>query len=201
MEEVNNVNLAAENPESGDSGALNETVITDETILNHPLYKNLLEESIQRRKTIKELKEKLNSMDATQEKPQETVQTNPQALDGDAVTVLRSELEQLKASLQQQQLLNVKQSLLQEHGLPNEALTLITGNSPDEIKSQVEAIAKIKGVVAPRDNSDIGSTESRYDDVRTRVLDRVLGKHSNAGNSMYDPRFAARHGGGVINRT
>lgn len=174
----------------------------EDLVRNHPLYKQLLEENIQRRLQFKELEAKLEGI-----KPQvkgDELKSEPKAgADGpmNDIETLRSELDNLKKTLESERLNNLRLSALKEQNLPNEMAKFLTATTAEEIAAQAKELASFRTPSAPKDNSDTGqSPQDAADSLRKRILDQIEGKPAKS-ESFYDPRFAATRGGGVVNRS
>lgn len=179
-----------------------EPVIREQEVKNHPLYKELLSESIERRQTIKSLKEELETLKTSiPDTPQPEASSDAPVVQSNSdVNDLKAQVEELKQTLANQQLETARQKSLSDYGLPSGLAQFLTGNTVEEISAKAEELANHLKPNTPRDVSDVGTPENPVNDLQTRVLEKVLGKHKQEGSNIYDPNFATRHGGGVIRK-
>lgn len=169
--------------------------ISEDVIREHPLYKQLLSESIERRKTIAELKNKLDSqpLETTLEVTQQTETSDPLAR-------VMQELADLKQSLTQTTVQAKREAVIAKYQIPEDLHDFISASDPEGMEAQAEKLAQLARKApkpTPQDKSDAGGNNTPTEsDLHKRVLSRINGTSENS-NPMHDPNLAVRFGGGV----
>lgn len=170
-------------------------VISEDAVKNHPLYQQLLSESIERRQTIKQLKEQIDSKPVSQE----SLQTSS---DVDPLQMVMNELAQLKQSLQQTTLTAKREAIVAKYAIPEDAQDLLTATDAEQLEVQAQKLSNIlrkSPKPAPQDVSDAGvnsDPSNNVSDLQKRVMARLKGTADNF-NPMTDAKLAVNAGGGV----
>jgi len=148
------------------------TDLPDTLVKEHPLYREVLSESIERRKTISGLREQLQGQEQAPEAPAEPA-ASAQAADPMAEIVKRLDaLEQARVQAQQQDYLS---RAIKNAGLPAEASSLLSGVAQEEVDQGIKVLSKLvaaRTVDAAATNAS--GTRSRYGSDRQERERRAL---------------------------
>lgn len=167
--------------------------ITDDVIKNHPLYKQLLSESVARRQTIKQLEEQFKNV-LTPTPAAETVSDNsapPQkGLTEDAVE------KRIADALAKRDLKASQDKLLDQFKVPNEVRELWRDNDVEAMQKRLTvAFGGPLGGGSPGNGS---GNDDPHADIRTRIRARISGQGENPGEKLYEPSKQRELGGGIV---
>jgi hypothetical protein len=166
-------------------------VITEDAIKNHPLYKQILSETIERRKEIKQLQEKLASASPAQET---TVQTPAPTGRGEITAETVNEL--VNKRLNEVRLKADQDNLLTQYKVPVEEQEIWRDSNIDNMTKRLQA------AFGRPQNGSAGNGSSGGDpfaDLAVRIKAGVTGTGVNVGQTLYTPESMTRLGGGVVN--
>lgn len=163
------------------------TALPEEVIKATPTAKALLEETIQRRQTIKQLK------DALAEKPAETPKPETQSMPDDTPMWAKQLIEKVSSFEQQTQAQKIQSAVdaaLVANKLPAEARKFIVGDTPEAIATSAADLAKM---FAPSDPTSAGNPAGGVGgDIQSRAMQiikqRIDGNKpvSDKGASIFD---------------
>jgi hypothetical protein len=154
--------------------------VPEDVIKNHPAYKAVLTESIQRRQELAELK-----------KPKEPVVTDAPK-DEDRFKALEEKLEAMALENQAKNRSITVATVAATHKIPAELHNLITGDTAEEIAASAALIAKYIKVeqAAPPPANPAGPSEDKS------LLKAVMDRMTQGNNlSPFDPGFQRQLGG------
>lgn len=164
--------------------------LPEEVIKETPTAKALLQETIERRKTIKQMKEALG------EKPEgEPKAAAPKSDDSmpEWAKLLMGEVQSIKQTTQQQELAKVVDAQMKERKLPETVRKFITGNNPAEIIANAAEMAK---AFPQTDNTSAGAggggtLETVQSEALRIINERINGSLpvSDKGKSIFDTRI------------
>ena len=155
-----------------------------------PTGKSLLEETIQRRQTIKQMKEALGEKPAEQTTPTQT--PKPDDMPDWAKQIL-GEVEAIKTNTQATAIKTATDAAMQQYKLPENARQFLVGNSPDEIAAKAKDLS---AMFTPNDTTSPGNPGTRSGgDIHSRakavIKARIDGAKpvADTGNSIFDKSF------------
>ena len=157
--------------------------VPDEVVREHPAYKQILSESIERRQAIAALKQELEQAKqppATPVKPAETpnAPVDPRI---DQLTQMVEALTTKWTQSEQARVAQFKQGLIQQNNIPEKLASLITAETVEGIQAQVDAILPF--VQPHKANTGLGNTgDAGVTDGLLAEVDRILN-----GQSTIDP--------------
>lgn len=144
--------------------------VSDDVIKNHPLYKQLLSESIERRKTIAEMKK---TLDALQQPKVDTPKVEQQSIDA-----LLERIAQLEQKLTSDTYSSTRTAIIQKYNIDSElADRFLTGKTATELEEQAKTLANLLN--RPVDPTSVGgSQQETMDNARARILQKVVNPNS-----------------------
>lgn len=165
------------------------TQIPEDVIKGSPAFKQVLEESIQRRKKIAEL-----------EKAQQQVVT-PQ--NQDEVPAWAKPLINAVSAIQTERQKTTREKIAEKYGVPADMAGLIAGETDEDFAANVEIISKgLKKSGGVSGNTSSGNPNSD-DDVLKGLRNRIRAKAADKGveaDSPFDPGVQITRGGGAVRR-
>lgn len=181
-----------------DWNAIDPTAIPAEIVKNTPAFKEVLNESIERRKKIRSLVEETKPKEASRTKTATAAQTEdtPSGED-DPLSVLRHELSEIKSVLTRQQEISLsqwKEQAIAQTGLPKEMADRIKGSSFSEILADAQALAKYMNITPPPSGSASNPTYQPDESRRELIRKKTLGEWNPT--RPFDPGLQRQLGGG-----
>lgn len=172
--------IEGETPVTQDAQADPKPVeITEDQIKAHPLFQKTLTESIERRKTIQELRKQLSDLSKQGDDPEEAPKTpaksetpkqeTPEEIAQRVAAILRSETERQRQAEQDRQ--SVIAKLIEKHGLPDTARAVLEPIQDGAVLEQVAA-----GLTKANlrfDRVDGGGSTLNVDEIATRMKQRL----------------------------
>ena len=170
--------------------------IPEEVIREHPAYKAVLSESIERRQAIASLKQELEQAKqppapATPVKPPETPDT-PSDPRIDQLAQMVEALTTKWTQSEQARVAQFKAGLIQQHNIPDKLAALITGETVEAIQAQVESV--LPYVQPHKSNTSLGNTgDGEVTDGFMAEVDRILNGQGNL--DPFSPQLHSAMGG------
>lgn len=178
--------------------AIDPTTIPEAVLKAHPLYEAVLRESIERRRTIAELKAKLPAeKQEAQAKPETPAANDPLAalsakLDGVLTVIETMQNQQLEALRAGQRLAAVKAA-----NLPEGAAAFVQGETPEEMQESAKSLAALMPVVPA--NGGIGNAGAQGEGAFKRQLrERLAGQKSP--DNIFSVGVQTTKGGGIFSK-
>ena len=201
---------------SGSGGVVNidwtkvdPTDIPADVIKKTGTFGDVLTETVERRRTISELRQRLTELEAAQSKeedkeketPQETPTTDDPATAAllNAINSLAGRIDKLDEAEKSRARETLVASALKEHKLPAGAGEYIKGDTAEAIAASAAALAEIMGTnKAPNFGEGGGSGEAndQLASIREHIRSRIQGTHEEP--HPFDPGVQRQKGGGPM---
>lgn len=175
---------------TGAQGAQGETpAISEDAIRNHPLYQELLSESIQRRQTIAALKAEMRVAQTPEPAPAE----QPPSGELDELRNMVAALTQRIEQDQQTRIDRARRDAIARFNVPEELQEFVVGDSEDVITSRAE---RLRGPQPHQGTTPVGGGSQEPDeDLLNRVKARITGKDQP---NVFAPGIHRTLGGGPV---
>lgn len=159
--------------------------VPEDIIKSHPLYKSLLEESIERRKKIADLNQLLKE-------PKEEKIEKP--VEGQALTAEKVQ-ELMKAEFSRLETLSRQNTLLERYKVPETDRDLWRDGDIAAMEKRLQAaFGKINDGSSPGNGGD---APDRFAELRQRIKDNLSGE-APKGPGLFSPERQRALGGGII---
>lgn len=171
------------------------TQIPADVIKKSPVYKEVLDESINRRKQIKDIKSKINAEDDGETPPAKKEPVSTQTPTDDLAKQLET-LTKLVTGLVTKDVAANKEVVGTKFGLSKEQAGFITGNTVEEMEASAKQIATTFGIKPPASGAGASNPGSGVDDgLVARLKAKVTG--SDTMSNPFDPGVQRMTGGGA----
>ncbi len=182
-----------------DSGAIDWTkidltTVPEDVIKSHPLYKGVLDESINRRKEIATLKAN-QPADKTTETPKEPV------TELDKVMAQLNKVNEFITEVSKDRDLGVRKSAAKTAGIPEEFASRLSGTNYDEYLADAQALKPLVGTTGNNKITDNSSpTNPANSGERDKSMFNQMKARMNGQASVnpFSPGFQKQAGGGPI---
>ncbi len=181
-----------------------KVTIPDEVLKNQPAYKELLSESIERRQTIKELRSRIEELEAmfpvseneegANNTPSASSENDPVARALAQIDVLNKKIEQLLEKTASAERKAVLQAAMRDNKIPEEYGQLITGETPEQIQAQAQLLGRLFKVQSTSPGN-AGSEGAKSDFYRRA---EVALKGDGELTDIFAPGVHRQRGGGPV---
>ena len=194
-----------DNSQGIDWSKVDPNSIPESVLKNNKAYSDVLTETIQRRQTIKELREKLTDKPQNQEKSKDEPNQNQSQIPNelqqqlDSMKEIMQGLVQNAQNQQAQSIAALRQQAAVKFGIKSDAVRdRLQGNDATTIFADAEKVAKELGIQAPPDRTGkVGNPNIQRDKaVLNRVEAMIQGKRNPV--DPYSPDLHAALGGGYV---
>ena len=163
--------------------------IPEEVVREHPAYKNLLDESISRRKTIRELEAKLTPAEEETEEEEAEIEVGEEPdLEGNLAKLLQSfekqvstRIASLEQQLQEREAMTLKQQLQQKYNLTEDDMDLVHGADAAEMERRAKRVAELNNRPSG-DGGEGGNSDTSPEELRVRRILEAALKTGQADN-------------------
>lgn len=200
----NVVETSVSNPETGktpesqpqiDWSKVDLSKIPAEVVKSHPEYQKVLGESVERRQTIKAMREQLAQLE-TGTKPEPTTPAQPIS---DLEKKFSAELESLRADIRKTEVAQARTQAIKD--VPAEFQEFVTGDTVEAVNASAAKVLAALGkrpappaTTSPGLPGIAGNTDTEK---ATSIVNRIYGKGSN---NPFDPAQQILAGGGGIEK-
>lgn len=173
--------------------------ITEDAVKQHPLYKQVLEESISRRLALKELKAQLEKVTSQDEPKRELPQKQGEEVPSWAAQLMER-ISGLETQIVQEKSASFKAQVAQKYGISSEDAELfLTASDPTQLENQAKKLAERLGTKKFQDptspGNGSGGENANMASLRQKLERLMKGEQDE---SVFDVGYAQRTGGGVI---
>lgn len=178
--------------------SVDPSTIPVEVIKSTPAFKEVLDESIERRKKLKALSEAMkNEKPGSLGNDSGSAENKPLDSASDVLEILRQELSEIKSALTKQQEASMRQwkdQALALTGLPKEMADRIKGNSFEEVLADAQTLAKYLNITPPQAGRTANPSYQTDESRREIIRKKVLGQWNSV--RPFDPGLQRQLGGG-----
>jgi hypothetical protein len=174
--------------------------VPETLVKEHPAFKKVLGETIERRQQIKTLREQLEALEG--EKPTQQQQVaKPDAANQSDLAAQLARLSQEMADIRNQTSQSLRadlvKSAIKRNNLPDEAIQFVQGNTQAEIDASAAALVALAGSSGNSSAGNAGGGNASSDNLRRAIQERVRGKGDPISKtSPFDVGIQRQKGGG-----